>query len=314
MKNLEKITFFIFLLLISCKEEANSVFPLTDYNTEMEMGKVSKEMEIFDDILNNLYIESEKSPKKTLLKIDSLYKANESEKDKYKSQIKVNIADDLRMFKAELLYNIGEYEKSIEILKIGTSGHDEIGLVCNYVKLKKFYKAKRILDSIPNYTFNKFIYANFYETIGKKDEALKIYKTIQKDKGINHFVYYKLAVERIKELEKQNPILLNSVYYETGKPDFEHCDADNENRTKVIELVRELPEVKDKFEKNAEISIIESPKDNGKNYYRVNFYEGNSLIFRTEYNFFIYQKNFEIKYYDKKNNKILSLAEWRKAK
>ncbi|OOV25044.1 hypothetical protein BXU11_15960 [Flavobacterium sp. LM5] len=280
----------------------------------MEMEKVSKEMNIFDDILNKLYRESEKNPKKTLQKIDSLFKANENEKDKYKSQIKENIADDLRMFKAELLYNIGEYEKSIEILKIGTSGHDEIGLVCNYVKLKKFDKAKRILDSIPNYTFNTFIYANFYESIGKKDEALKIYKTIQKDKGINHFVYYKLAVERINELQKQNPILLNSIYYETGRPDFEVCDADNENRTKVIELVRELPEVKDKFEKNAGIGIVEAPKDNDKNYYWVRFYEDNSLIFKTEYNFFIYQKTFEIKYFDKKNNKVLSLAEWRKTK
>ncbi len=314
MKNLQKMTFFFFLLLISCKEETNSVFPLTDYDTEMEMEKVSKEINIFDDILNKLYRASEKNPKKTLVKIDSLYKANENEKDKYKSQIKENIADDLRMFKAELLYNIGKYEKSIEILKIGTSGHDEIGLVCNYVKLKKFDKAKRILDSIPNYTFNTFIYANFYETIGKKNEALNIYKTIQKDKGINHFVYYKLAVERIKELEKLNPILLNSVYYETGRPDFEVCDADNENRTKVIELVRELPEVKDKYEKNAGISILEAPKDNGKNYYWVRFYEDNSLIFKTEYNFFIYQKTFEIKYFDKKNNKVLSLAEWRKTK
>ncbi|WP_031455706.1 tetratricopeptide repeat protein [Flavobacterium chungangense] len=216
------------------------------------------------------------------------------------------------MFKAELLYNIGKYDKSIEELKIGNSEHDKIGLVCNYVKLKKFDKAKRILDSIPDYTFNTFIYANFYETIGKKNEALKIYRTIQKDKDINHFVYYKLAVKRIKELKKQNPILLKSVYYETGRPDFEVCDADNKNRTKVIELVRELPEVKDKFEKNAGISILEAPKNNGKNYYWVNFYETNSLIFKTEYDFFIYQKTFEIKYYDKKNKKIMSLEEWRK--
>lgn len=311
MKRLQKITIFILLVLVSCKDETNSIFPLTDYDTEMELEKISKETLNFEDVLNKLYTESETNPKKVLLKIDSLSKVNEVEKDKYKSQIKDNIAEDLRMFKAELLYNIGEYHKSIEELKIGTSGHDEIGLVCNYVKLKKFDKAKRILDSIPDYTFNTFIYANFYETIGKKNEALKIYRTIQKDKGINHFVYYKLAVERIKELEKQNPILLNSVYYETGRPDFEVCDSDNENRTKVIELVRELPEVEDKFEKNAGISILEAPKDNGKNYYWVNFYETNSIIFKTEYNFFIYQKTFEIKYYDKKNKKIMSLEEWR---
>ena len=243
MKRLQKITIFILLVLVSCKNETNSIFPLTDYDTEMELEKISKETLNFEDVLNKLYTESETNPKKVLLKIDSLSKVNEVEKDKYKSQIKDNIAEDLRMFKAEILYNIGEYHKSIEELKIGTSGHDEIGLVCNYVKLKKFDKAKRILDSIPDYTFNTFIYANFYETIGKKKEALKIYRTIQKDKGINHFVYYKLAVERIKELEKQNPILLNSVYYETGRPDFEAFESDNDNRTKVIELVRDLSSI-----------------------------------------------------------------------
>lgn len=209
MKNLQKATFFFFLLLISCKDEVNTVFPLTDYDTEMEMERVSKEMQNFENVINKLYRESEKEPKKVLLKIDSLSKANEIEKDKYKSQIKENIAEDLRFFKAELLYNIGEYEKSIQVLKNDPNGYNDISiaLVCNYVKLKKFDKAKLILDSIPNYTFNTFIYANFYENIGNKKEALNIYKTIQKDKGIDHFVYYKLAVDRIKELEKDNPIL-----------------------------------------------------------------------------------------------------------
>jgi len=313
MKELQKITFLIFLLLISCKnDEPNLSFSKEHEKMHHEDEKISEALTNFQNLLNKLYAESEKKPKEVLLKIDSLSKVNAVEKDKYKSQIKDNIAEDLRMFKAELLYKIGKYDKSIEELKFGTSGHDEIGLVCNYVKLKKFDKAKRILDSIPDYTFNTFIYANFYETIGKKNEALKIYRTIQKDKGVNHCVYYKLAVERIKELEKQNPIFLNSVYYETGRPDFEACDSDNENRTTVIELVRELPEVKNKFENNAGIGIMETPNDNGKNYYWVRFYEDNSLVYKTEYNFFIYQKTFEIKYYDKKTKKIMSLEEWRK--
>ena len=312
MRNLQKTTFFFFLLLISCKNETNSVFPITDYDTEMEMEKVSKEMNIFEDELNKLYVEAEKNPKIIISKINILQKQNKIEKDKYRSQIRDNISDDLGYFKAELLYKIGEFEKSIEQLKIGTSGNDDVGLVCNYVKLKKFEKAKRILDSIPNYTFNTFIYANFYETIGNKNDALSIYRKIQKDKGINHFVYYKLAVERIKELEKESPNLLKSIYFQPGKPDFEVCDSNNENRTKIMELIRELPEVKDKFTKNAGLTILEDPKDNGKNYYWVSFHEENSLIFKTEYNFYIYQKTFEIKFYDIKKNKIISLAEWRK--
>jgi hypothetical protein len=88
-------------------------------------------------------------------------------------------------------------------------------------------------------------------------------------------------------------------------------DSETEIRSKVIKLVEELPEVKDKFEKKAGISILESPKDNGKNYYWVNFYEDNSIFFKTEYDFFVYQNSFEIKYYDRKNKKIYSLEEWR---
>ena len=303
------MTFFLFLLLISCKEETNSVFPLTDYDTEMEMEKVSKELNKFEDVLNNLYSESEKKPNEVLLKIDSLLKKNEIEKDKYKSQIKGNIAEDLRMLKAEILYNIGEYNKSINVLEIGTSGNDEVGLICNYVKLKEFEKAKQILDTIPNYTFNTFIYANFYETIGKKNEALKIYQTIEKDRGINHYVYYKLAVERIKELEKIKPILLNSVYYQTGRPSFKRYDSDNPNRTKIFKLIGEIPEVKNLKDWNS-TEIFQAPKDNNKNYYWIKV----SNSERVKFNFFVYQKSFEIKYYDEKNRKLLSLNEWRKSK
>jgi len=34
------------------------------------------------------------------------------------------------------------------------------------------------------------------------------------------FFYYKLANERIKELERNSPILLQEVYYPTGNPNF----------------------------------------------------------------------------------------------
>lgn len=308
-KKLLKIIFLFLFVSISCKKETNSIFPLTDYDTEMEMKKVSVELQTFDSLLIKLYHESEKNPSKVLLKIDSLLKVNKNEKDKYKSQIKKNISDDLRRFKAELFYNIGDYEKSINELKIGTSGNDEIGLICNYVKLKRFDKAKRILDSIPNYTYNTFIYANFYECIGKKDEAQKIYKTIQKDKGINHFVYYKLAVQRLNELEKQNPILLNSIYYETGRPDFERYESDNENRTKIFKLIEELPEVKNLKNWSSTV-IFEAPRDNGKNYYWIKVSDDAG----TKFNFFVYNKSFEIKYLDQKNKKLLTLTEWRKMK
>jgi tetratricopeptide (TPR) repeat protein len=293
MKNMQKTTFiFLLLILASCKKEGIELY-------EAEIGK-------FETHLNDLYKESEINSEKVISKADSLLLKNESETDPIKSQIKKRFLVDLHYLKAELYYKLGKYEKSLNELKFENGGN-EIAFICNYVKLKKFDKAKSILDSIPNYTFNTFIYANFYETIGKRKEALDIYKSIQKDKGINHFVYYKLSVKRIEELEKENPILLNNVYFPTGRPDFEVCDADNENRTKIMELIGELQEVQNLKNWNS-TEIFEAPKDNDKNYYWIKVSDVN----RVKFNFFVYQKTFEIKYYNEKNKTLLSLEEWRK--
>lgn len=289
--------------LLSCNSK-----PVTDYDTEILMNKISDEMNKFDDLLNKLYVQSLDNPNLVLSKIDSLFIANKNEIDPIKSQIKDDIEANLRYFKAEILYNIGDYNNSIKELKYGTSGQDEIGLVCNYVKLNKFEKANQILDSIPNYTFNRFIYANFYETIGKRNEALEIYQEIERDKGINHFFYYKLAVERIKELKKENPILLNSVYFPTGRPDFEVSDSDNVNRHKIMKLIINLPEVRNNW---FSIEIYKAPKDYEKNYYWIKVNSDENV---EKFNFFVYQNTFEIKYYDIEKNKIIELKDWRKYK
>ena len=56
--------------------------------------------------------------------------------------------------------------------------------------------------------------------------------------------------------------------------------------------------------------IIESPQENDKNYYwvRVETKENKKL------NYYIYQKTFEIKFFDPKTNKLMTLVEWRKSK
>lgn len=99
------------------------------------------------------------------------------------------------------------------------------------------------------------------------------------------------------------------MYFQTGRPDFEVCDADNKNRTKIMKLISELPEVTNLVNWNS-TEIFKAPKDNDKNYYwiKVSDDEGEKFIF------FVYQKTFEIKYYEKKNETILSLEQWRKQK
>ncbi len=274
-----------------------------------EMDKVDKEYSKFEDQLTKLYAESEKNAEKVILKVDSLLLANKQEKDKYKSQIKSNIDESLHSFKAELYYNLGKYKESITELETDDykSGDVAAAYAANYVKLKDYKKVKSFIDSIgKGFYIYDYALGNYFESVGNKDEAFKIYDKIKKDKSIKHYAYYKLAVNRFEELQKTNPKLLNEIYYPTGNPSFEIADSDNENRTKIFKLMKELPENQDW----AGTGIIESPQENDKNYYwvRVKTQQG------KEYNYYIYQQTFEIRYFDIKKNKLMTLEEWRKSK
>lgn len=305
----------IFILLISltiftCKN-SNPISTEDENHMELheEMDKVDAEYIKFEKQLINLYTNSEKNPENTILKIDSLLIVNQNETDKYKSQIKSNIESSLHYFKAELFYKIGDYNKSIVELKSGDHdyGDDEVAYAANYIKLKDFKNAKISIDSIPKSSRNTdYATANYYECIGNKTEALKIYTAIKNDKSIKHYFYYKLAVNRFIELQKSNPKLLNEIYFPTNNPSFEICDSDNENRTKIMELMQNLPENQDW----AGTAILESPQENDKNYYwvRVNTKQG------KEFNYYIYQQTFQIKFFNPKNKKLMTLEEWRKSR
>lgn len=306
--------FFLMLIsltILSCKKENNSFEQEEKAHMELhkEMDKVDEEYRKFEDHLTNLYTESEKKPEKVILKVDSLLLMNKNEKDKYRSQIKSNIATSLHYFKAELFYKIGDYKKSILELKSGDHdyGDDEVAYAANYIKLKDFKNAKISLDSIPKWERNTdYATANYYECIGNKKEALKIYTAIKNDKSIKHYFYYKLAVDRFIELQKSNPKLLNEIYFPTNNPSFKICDSDNENRSKIFKLMQELPENKDW----AGTAILESPQENDKNYYwvRVNTQQG------KEFNYYIYQQTFQIKFFNPKSKKLMTLEEWRKSR
>lgn len=145
--------------------------------------------------------------------------------------------------------------------------------------------------------------------IGDKTSALKTYKyNLEDDKSRKHFIYYKWAERRVKELE-QNKELLNEIFFPTENPSFETCEVcnlDNEKRGKIMDLIEELPENKNGW---SSTSVIESPYDTGKSYYLIRVKAGNK-----EFNYHVDQNTFEIKYFNPKTETTISLEEWRKNK
>jgi tetratricopeptide (TPR) repeat protein len=292
--------FFLTLLFLSCKN---------DHEGCIEEEKISVELIKFDNYLASLYKESKNNPEKVILKVDSLLQANKKETDKYKSQIKSNVESSLHYFKAELFYKIGKYDESINELDFNDfkNGDDEIAYAANYVKLRDFKKAKSFIDSIGNCNGNYFALGNYYESKGDKNSALKTYKdNLEDDKSRKHFIYYQWTESRVKALEQNKP-LLNEIFFPTINPSFEICkicDIDNEIREKIFDLMMEIPENQNGW---SSTGIIESPFDTGKNYYWVKVKAGNE-----EFNYYVNQKTFEIKYFNPKTKILIPLEEWRK--
>ncbi|WP_143076449.1 tetratricopeptide repeat protein [Flavobacterium swingsii] len=276
-----------------------------------EMDKVSNELRNFDVQLIKLYKESENNPKGVISKIDSLLVANKKETDKYKSQIKSSIESSLHYFKAELFYKIGKYDKSISELDFEDykKGDAAIAYTANYVKLKDFKTAKSFIDSIGRCNGNYYALGNYYESIGDKTSALKTYKyNLENDKSRKHFIYYKWAERRVEELEQNRP-LINEIFFPTGNSSFEICEVcnlDNEKRGKIMKLIEGIPENQNDW---SSTSFKESPYDTGKSYYWVKVKAGNK-----EFNYYVDQNTFEIKYFNPKTKTVMTLEDWRKGK
>ena len=276
------------------------------------MDKVDEEYTKFQNQLLTYYKESEINPDLIISKADSLLLINKDEKDEYKSQIKGTIEDQLHYLKAEIYYKKSEYKKSIKELDFDDDydfimGDRACAYAANYLKLKQFDKAKSFVDSIrKSYYIYDYALANYNESVGNRDEAYKIYSTIKNNKSIKHYAYYKLAVNRFEELEKDNPKILNEIYFPTGNPSFDIADSDNENRAKIFDLMHKLPENKNR----TEIRIVESPQENDKNYYWIRVKTENNKTF----NYYIYRETFEIKFLDTIKNNLMTLEEWRKNK
>ena len=276
------------------------------------LDKASEELNWFDNLLITLYKECEINPQRVIFKTDSILNSMSKESDSLHLGVKSNKIGYLHYLRGEIFYKIKQYKKSINEFKNETGQYNEFPLACNYVKLKDFNVAKLYIDSINNlYYISDYVIGNFQEALGKKEEALTIYNKIKNDKSIKHYAYYELAINRIKELEKKNPILLDELYFPTGRPDFEICDDDSENRNRIFDTISTIKEV---IECNTcgSTLIYESPQENDKNYYWVKVGPGGGD--KAIFNFFIYVNTFEVKYYDAKNNKLYSLEEWRKMK
>lgn len=295
------LLFIIFsITLLSCKNEHEAC---------EEVDRLSVERRKFDNYLITLYNESERNPEKIIRKSDSLLLINNNETDEYKNKIKSSTASKLHYLKAELFYKIGKYKESIEELNFENNytGQNAIAYIANYIKLKDFNSAKSFIDSIGNVNGKYYALGNYYESIGDKTSALKTYKVnLVDDKSRKHFIYYIWTQKRVEELEKNNP-LLKEVFFPTRNPNFEICEicnVDGEKRQKIIDLLKEIPENQKDW---SSTSIVESPYDTGKNYYWFKVEAGNK-----EFNYFVDQKTFEIKYFNPKSKTLMTLKEWRK--
>lgn len=292
----------LLLIFISCKDDHERMHE--------EMDKVSNEFRNFDIQLIKLYKESENNPQQVISKVDSFLIANKKETDKYRSQIKSNVEKSLHYFKAELLHKIGKYKESIGELNFeeDKTGGTAIAYAANYIKLKDFKTAKSFIDSIGNWNGNYYALGNYYESIGDKINALETYRyNLEEDKSRKHFIYYIWTQKRVEELEKNKP-LLNEVFFPTGNPSFEICkicNIDNAKRVKITDLLVELPESRGW----TATTIVESPYDTGKDYYWIRV-----DIEHREFNYFVDQKTFEIKYFNPKTKAIMTLENWRKVK
>lgn len=296
------LSFFLILIFLSCKDEHEAC---------EEENKISKENIKFDNYLVTLYQESEKNPEKVIKKSDSLLITNKNETGKYRARIIPFVESKLHYLKAELFYKIGKYKESINELDYENDKTRDaaIAYAANYVKLKDFKAAKSFIDSIGNWNGNYYALGNYYESVGDKSSALKTYKyNLEDDKSRKHFIYYIWTQKRVEELEKNRP-LLNEIFFPTRNPSFEICKIcviDNRKRTKIMDLMMEIPENQEDW---SSTSVIESPYDTGKNYYWIKVKAGNN-----EFNYFVHQKTFVIKHYNPKTKTLMSLKDWRKTK
>ena len=222
-----KVLFFLLVILLGCKSQSKEEAIQDGFHIDshVKLEKGTQELIKFEKLLINLYTESLKNAEKVILKADRLLIENKAETDPIKLMIKTGISNSLHYLKGELFFKLGKYDKSLLELSQFTSINSDvaIALASNYSKLKRFDKAKSFIDSIGRaYYLYNYALGNYYENIGDKKNALIVYTSIKNDKSVKHYGYYKLALKRIDELQKEPQILLDEIYFPTRNPSLQY--------------------------------------------------------------------------------------------
>lgn len=310
-------TIIIFALL-SCKKEVNPSAKSTlkhNYSAQELEEMVSEEANKFDQYLSTLYALQKTNPKKVIKKADSILATVNNNTCSF-LMIDNHVTYSLDYLKAEIYYNMNQCDSSIAILNRNDyqSCHSALAIAANYTVLKNHEMARKYVDSINCYIAD-FALANYYETVGDKESALKIYRETKRHREWGHYKYYELTLKRIEELEKPNPKLLSTLHFITGDPSYDIAEDDNELRGKIFDLLDTLPECT-----GLERHIFRSPKTNDKDYYWIkvgkNIKVGHDYEpdYKAQYDFFIYAKDLSVKYYNPETKKLIPLEEWRKTR
>ncbi|SMC87032.1 hypothetical protein SAMN06296427_11123 [Moheibacter sediminis] len=306
----------IFTMIYSCKKDNDEVIEKAvcgSCQMEVEMRRVSNELNRFDSIIINLYEKINDEPKFVLKEIEKIEYQLNSETDSLK--IKDNKVSLVTNLKIETLYRMGEYQKSINEIEhsaklsqrrfdgeINYSENDFIHLACNYVKLKDFEKAKELLSKAGvGWYITNFINANFYEVIGNKEMAIKKYEEIVSDISMDHYYHYRHSKIRLLELKKSNPKLLTELFYPSDRSDAKITVSDNGIRNKVFDTIWSIPECKN----CGSVSVFKEPRESSRYWMKA---KSKKII----YNFLVDTLSFEIFYLDTINKKEIPLSEWRK--
>lgn len=286
------------------------------------MQKADEELEKFDKIIIRYYNQIETDPTEVIKQTEILINQVKTEPDS--NNVRWNKLSSLFGLRAETFYKKGDYQSSIKEIyreakntqegiggKFSLGTEDCIHLACNYVKLQDLAKAKTFLDSAGrSWYIVDYVNANYYEVVGNKQKALQAYIEIKNDKSIDHYYYYQDALKRIEELNKPTPKLLNELFYPSARSDNPICRTDNERRTKIFDLINDLPEVK-ACKTCDGISIYKEPDETNSSCYWVKVGHGSANLV-SQFNFFVDTLTYEIKYYDTKEDRLLTLHEWRK--
>ena len=294
-------------------------------DVEDEMQRASDDLDKFDTIVIDLYNKIETNPNKVINETQLLIQQVKTEPDP--NNVRWNKLGSLYDLRAETFYKIGEFSKSIEEIynsernnqetlggKFSFGSSDCIHLACNYVKLKDYKKARLYIDSAgKGWYITDFILANYYEVIGDKEQAISAYQEILAQDEHDHYSFYKDAQKRVDELSKLNPKLLNELFYPSDRTDIEICKTDNERRTKIFDLINNLPEVKNCKNCNV-VSIYQEPKNtkSSKYWIKVGYDNGSNLV--SQFNFFVDTLTYKITFLDTQTDKQLTLDEWRRQK